>query len=263
VTDAVLRQTIAALKPVAGEGARIEARWLIEASNGNLDALIARRLGGEPVDRIIGRRGFWTLDLKVTKDTLSPRPDTETLVDAIFRHPKLAGRRDEALRILDLGTGTGAILLALLIEFPNAQGIGTDISLEALAVAQENAERLGLCDRAAWQQTSWLEGLSGRFNIIVSNPPYIPSGDIAGLDREVRDHDPHLALDGGADGLDPYRIILPGLSPLLAPEGVAALEFGIGQTADLEDIATAAGFTSISIRKDIGGIDRVLVLTTG
>jgi release factor glutamine methyltransferase len=259
------RQRVVAdrLLAVAGDAAMIEARWLLEEAgtdDARLDAFITRRLRGEPVDRIIGHRGFWTLDLKVTPATLSPRSDTETLVRAgrdmmLSRHGRHA-----SLRILDLGTGTGAILLALLDEFPNAAGLGIDLSGEALLVARENAENTGLSGRAAFQQGDWTAGLTGPFDLIVSNPPYIPTLAIAGLDPEVRDHDPHLALDGGTDGLACYRALLRQIPPLLAPGGAVILEFGQGQGTAVLDIARGCGFALFEFCNDLSGIERAVIL---
>jgi release factor glutamine methyltransferase len=263
VTPSRQRALADRLRPVAEDAAMLEARWLIEDAGGDdakLKAFIARRLAGEPVDRIIGHRGFWTLDLKVTPATLSPRSDTETVVRAgcdvmLARHDKHA-----PLRILDLGTGTGAILLALLHEFPGATGLGTDLSDEALAVACENAEQTGLSARATFRQADWAAGLTTTFDLIVSNPPYIPRPDIAGLDPEVRDHDPHLALDGGADGLVCYRALLPQTPAFLAPHGVAILEFGQGQGAAVLDIALSCGLSLVEFRNDLNGIERAIIL---
>ena len=213
------------------------------------------------VDRIIGRRGFWTLDLAVTPDTLSPRADTETLVRAARDHLSGAGRGNSRLRILDLGTGTGAILLALLTELPQANGMGIDISEAALAVACLNAREAGLAGRAVFRAGDWTSGIDGPFDLVVSNPPYIPTGDIAGLDREVRDHDPHLALDGGADGLACYRAMLPALPALLAEGGRAILEFGASQGPDIRRLAEAAGLRFIAFCKDFNDLDRAIILS--
>ena len=169
-----------------------------------LHALVERRAAREPVSRILGERAFWTLELALNPDTLDPRPDTETIVEAAL--DALPGR-DAPLRILDLGTGTGCILLALLAERPNATGLGIDLSPQAVAAAAANAAPNGLAERARFQTGNWGDGLAERFDLVVSNPPYIPSGDIASLDPEVREHDPLRALDGGTDGLDAYRAI--------------------------------------------------------
>ncbi|MGL4242093.1 MAG: peptide chain release factor N(5)-glutamine methyltransferase [Beijerinckiaceae bacterium] len=245
------------LHPVAGEAAAIEARWLLEAVAGDgarLEELVRRRLGGEPVDRVIGSRGFWTLDLAVTPAVLSPRPDTETIVRAALDHAP------QAASILDLGTGSGAILLALLAELPEAAGLGVDLSASALDVARGNAARAHLGARASFLQGGWDAALGRRFDLVVSNPPYIPSADIATLDREVRDHDPHLALDGGEDGLACYREIVPLLLRLLTPAGVAVLEIGIGQGEAVSVLAAAAELTVVEIRQDLGGVPRAVVL---
>lgn len=249
----------ARLRPVAGEAAAIEARWLTEAAGGDapvLEAFVRRRLAGEPVDRIIGSRGFWTLDLAVTPAVLSPRPDTETIVRAALDHT----RHRPPLEVLDLGTGSGAILLALLAELPEARGLGVDLSADALAVAGSNARAGGLADRAAFLCGGWDAALGRRFGLVVSNPPYIPTADIPGLDREVRDHDPHLALDGGADGLDAYRAILPLLPRLMSDEGCAVLEIGLGQDEALRGLAAASGLAVAEIRPDLGGVPRAVVL---
>jgi release factor glutamine methyltransferase len=248
---------------VAGESARIEARWLIEEAAGDavrLEAMVARRLAGEPVDRVIGRRGFWTLDIKVTPDVLSPRSDTETIVRAVLQDVEQRQATLKPLRILDLGTGSGAILLALLAALPMADGLGIDISEAALAVARENAERNGLSARASFRLGHWASNLEGQFDIIVSNPPYIPAADIAGLEPEVRDFDPHVALDGGEDGLEPYRIILSQITPLLAPEGLVAFEFGQGQGPDVGAIARSNGFDVFCFSDDLNGIQRIVNL---
>jgi release factor glutamine methyltransferase len=216
-----------------------------------------RRIRGEPVARILGRWEFWGLDLALGPATLVPRPDTETVVEAALGFVRRSA--GAGLRILDLGTGSGAILLALLSELPAAAGVGTDISPEALAVASGNAARLGLSGRAAFTQADWTAGIGGRFDLVVSNPPYIPADDIAALDPEVRDHDPRVALDGGPDGLDAIRTILAGLRPVLAPVGAAFIEIGAGQRGAVAAIAGAAGFTA-SFVPDLAGIDRVAVL---
>ena len=225
-----------------------------------LAAMLERRLVGEPLSRILGHRGFWTLDLTVTPATLDPRADTETLVEAARDMALSTRSKEAALHILDLGTGTGAILLALLSEFPNAMGVGVDISAAALMVARDNATRTNLVERVRFQQGDWTHGIAGSFDLIVSNPPYIRSGDIAGLDPEVRYHDPHLALDGGMDGLNCYRQILPQIPRFLAADGFALVECGHDQARDVEAIARAAGLVAVEFRKDLNGLERVLIL---
>jgi release factor glutamine methyltransferase len=262
MTAVVMRRLAAIVDPAT---ARTEARWLVEAAGDDrerLEHLIARRMTGEPVTRVIGRRGFWTLDLTVTADVLDPRPDTETVVMAACDHARRRHGHHATLRILDLGTGSGAILLALLAEWPQASGIGIDLSQDALLVAQQNAVRTGLVDRAAFRQGTWEAARGERFDLVVSNPPYIPTGDLAGLDAAVREHDPRLALDGGPDGLDAYRAILPLLSGLLAIDGVAVFEIGHGQHESMPALAQAAGLSVVEIRPDLGGVPRAVVLAS-
>ena len=229
---------------------------ILDADAARLRALIERRAAHEPVGRILGHREFWTLDLALNADTLEPRPDTETLVEAVL---KAVPDRAAPLRLLDLGTGTGCILLALLAELPNASGLGVDLSPNAVAAAAANAERNGLGGRARFQTGNWADGLSERFDIVVSNPPYIPSADIAALAPEVREHDPLRALDGGADGLDAYRIIAAQLPGLLVPGGTAGLEVGQGQAGDVARFLDAAGLAPGGIFKDLGGIERCVL----
>jgi release factor glutamine methyltransferase len=220
-----------------------------------LESELSRRANHEPVSRIVGRRHFWTLDLAVSPDTLDPRPDTESLIETVVA---AIPERDQPLRILDLGTGTGAILLALLAEYPNATGVGTDISDGALAVARINAESHGLAGRAAFAAGNWTERAAGSFDVIVSNPPYIVRGDLSGLAPEVRDHDPLLALDGGADGLAAYRAIMPAVPALLSAGGLVVFEIGEGQGDAVTQIAHAHGLAPVGARKDLGGIERAL-----
>lgn len=217
--------------------------------------LAERRLAGEPVARILGCREFWGLPFSLSKATLVPRPETETVVEMAL--DALAARRDERLRIADLGTGSGALLLALLHELRNATGIGTDLSNEALETAQANARALGLDGRAQFVRTDFGEGLRPPFDLVVSNPPYIPTRDIATLAVEVRDHDPPLALDGGADGLAAYRAIAAQLPGLLADGGVAVLEIGIGQAQAVSAILEARLARPL-VRADLNGIERAL-----
>ncbi len=220
-----------------------------------LESELARRAAHEPVSRIVGRRHFWTLDLAVSPDTLDPRPDTESLIETVVA---ALPERTQPLRFLDMGTGTGAILLALLAEYPEATGLGVDTSEGALAVARANAESHGLAPRAAFTVGNWAQGLEGLFDVIMSNPPYIESGAIAGLSPEVREHDPRLALDGGPDGLDAYRAIVPAIPGLLAPTGFAVFEIGEGQGEAVTRIAREHGLAPAGSRRDLGGIERAL-----
>ncbi|NBW08252.1 MAG: peptide chain release factor N(5)-glutamine methyltransferase [Caulobacteraceae bacterium] len=223
-----------------------------------LEGFIDRRLKREPVSRILGRKGFWKIMLNVTPDVLSPRPDTETILDIAM----LAHAPQETFTVADLGTGSGAILLAILSERPAAKGVGTDISFEALAVARENATNLDLDGRATFLRTEWASGFADQsFDLVVSNPPYIPSGDIPGLDPEVRDHDPHLALDGGPDGLEAYRQLAPEIKRILKADGVFAVEIGWDQGEAVKALFVDQGFDNVIVVKDLG--DRHRVVTNG
>ena len=227
------------------------------AAAARVEAFASRREGGEPLSRIVGRRDFWSLTFAVTPDVLDPRADTETLVEAVLA--EFAERRAEPLRIVDFGVGAGPILAALLSEFPNAIGIGVEKSPAAAATAAANFSSLGLSARAELRIGNWGEGLAGPFDLVVSNPPYIPSAEIATLSLEVREHDPRLALDGGPDGLSAYRALAPEITRLIAPGGRFALEHGLGQGPELRGILEFAGLRVISTRADLGGIVRVVV----
>jgi release factor glutamine methyltransferase len=224
-----------------------------------LEDFARRRLAGEPVARILRSREFWGLPLKLSAATLVPRPDTETAVELALDMLHAAPRPDRRRRIADIGTGSGAILLALLSELPDAYGVGTDISEDALQTAHSNAVDLGLAGRAGFVACDYAAALSGAFDLIVSNPPYIRSAEIAGLATEVRDHDPRAALDGGADGLDAYRALIPQAARLLAPEGSLVLEAGQGQSADIEGLMTATGLMlPMPPKADLAGIRRAV-----
>ena len=208
------------------------------------------------MSRIVGKREFWGLSFAITPHVLDPRPETETLVEAALSI--LSDRRKDPLRILDLGVGSGALLCALLTEFDAARGIGVDISADAAEVAQGNLQACGLSLRAEIRVGDWTSGLEGRFDLIVSNPPYIATADLAGLPREVRNYDPRLALDGGIDGLDAYRQILPESRRLLAPGGWLLTELGPDQATDVSAIANQCGFAGIVSYQDLAGATRVL-----
>jgi len=221
-----------------------------------VEAFARRREAGEPLSRIEGRREFFGRDFALTPDVLDPRADTETLVEAALT--ALGPRGGEALRVLDLGVGSGAILGVLLCEWPRALGVGVDISPAAAATARANLAALGLGDRSSVRVECWGEGLGGGFDVIVSNPPYVRSGDIPGLAREVAGHDPLLALDGGQDGLDAYRALAPEISRLIAPRGRFLLEIGSGQGDEVAAMLTRAGL-QVDIRQcDLAGIERVI-----
>jgi release factor glutamine methyltransferase len=225
-----------------------------------IEGYTRRRMAHEPVARILGRKEFWGLDLCLSKDTLVPRPDTETVVEAALDILRSETRRHPPIRIADIATGSGAILLALLSELPKATGIGTDISAAALATAELNARQLGLADRASFIQCDYAAGLSGPFDLIVSNPPYIRSADIATLDPDVRDYDPRLALDGGDDGLTAYRAITAQTADLLADHGFLIFEVGHDQGIDVGKIMSAAGFTVAAAPKaDLAGVHRAVM----
>lgn len=219
-----------------------------------LSAALARRLSGEPVARILGAWEFWSLPFHLSPETLVPRPDTETLVEAALR---FVPDRSSPLRILDLGTGSGCILVALLSELPNAFGIGLDRAPPALATARENARANGVGARAAFVAGDWHAALCGPFDLVVSNPPYIVRGEIASLSAEVRLHDPAAALDGGADGLDAYRAIVRA-GALLAPGAPLLLEVGAGQASQVVELGLGAGLAKPSIVRDLAGHERVV-----
>lgn len=213
-------------------------------------ALVARRAAREPVSQILGRRDFFGLSFRVTRDTLDPRPETEILVEAALARP--------FEHILDLGTGTGCILLSCLFNRPAARGLGVDISAAALDVARENAAALGLSDRVEFVQSDWFANVQGRFDLIVSNPPYIAQDEMAGLSPEVRDWEPHLALSPGGDGLGAYRAIAAGVGRFLAPGGRVLVEIGPTQARDVCAILADAGLYGIDVLRDLDGRDRVV-----
>ena len=228
-----------------------------------IDGLAARRLKREPVARIIGAKEFWSLSLAINSSVLVPRPETETIVEYVLDGMASKASRTERLRVLDIGTGSGALLLALLSELPNAGGTGTDISAAALEVARANAERLGLASRCHFACCDMAAGLNGPFDLIVSNPPYVARNDIAHLAPEVRDYDPTIALDGGNDGLDCYRLIAAEARRLLAPDGRLVVELGAGQEPAVRALFTKFGLTAGEAREDLAGIPRALGATNG
>ncbi|MGH6924652.1 MAG: peptide chain release factor N(5)-glutamine methyltransferase [Propylenella sp.] len=220
------------------------------------DAHIKRRLGGEPVARILGVKEFWGLPIAVGPAVLVPRPETETLVETVL--VEIKRRFPSDVTIADLGTGSGAILIALLSELPGARGVATDVSEEALALARANAERNGVGRRIAFECVSFDEGPRGPFDVVVANPPYIKSEAIAGLEREVRGHDPHAALDGGPDGLTYYRAILQRVDSLLADGGLIGFEVDADQGEAVTALCRAAGLNEVSVLPDLAGRDRVV-----
>ncbi|UXT43840.1 peptide chain release factor N(5)-glutamine methyltransferase [Agrobacterium leguminum] len=233
-------------------------RAVTPEESARIAAMIERRANGEPVHRILGHREFHGLDLLLSKETLEPRPDTEVLVDTLLPALKKTVSVKGSARILDMGTGTGAICLALLKECPEATGIGSDISADALETAARNAARNDLGARFEAIRSDWFEKISGRFDIIVSNPPYIRTDIVATLDQEVRIHDPMAALDGGQDGLAPYRLIAADAGRFLVENGIVGVEIGFDQRLDVSAIFASHGFSLLDAVKDYGGNDRVL-----
>lgn len=272
--DDLIRDAARRLAAAGVDTARLDARLLLGEAVGRavwphesapvdrgvtarFEALLERRLAREPVSRILGRRGFWTLDLLLSPDTLDPRPDTETLIEAAV---EAFADRPPPRRILDLGTGSGCILLAALTVFPDATGLGVDRSPGAVAVARANAERNGLADRAEFRAVDWDEMTQERADLILSNPPYIRDDDVGGLAPEVALYDPRGALAAGPDGLDAYRSLFGVLPRLSVAQGIVVLELGVGQRDDVAGLAKSSGFTERNVHQDLGGIDRALVL---
>jgi release factor glutamine methyltransferase len=279
-----LRETAAILMRAGVEGGLRDARLLAAAACGltagqvlaqperpltplelnTLTAMRRRRVQREPVSRILGRRGFMDLDLEISPATLDPRPDTEALVEAVIAILTVQGRQSDRLDLADLGTGSGAILIALLRALPLARGLGIDIEPAALAVAARNGDASGISDRVTWRQGSWLDGLDATFDLVVSNPPYIPSSEIAGLAPEVVRYDPHTALDGGPDGLDAFRKIIAAADGRIRQGGWLIFEVGAGQDRDVIKIMDPAGGArdrgAISTYSDLGGHIRCVAL---
>ena len=235
-------------------------RQLTKTEQEAFDALIARRARREPVSHLTGHREFWSLDFLVGPDVLDPRADSETLIEVVLSEVQDGFA---VSRLLDLGTGSGCLLLSLLSELPEAIGIGVDVSEKALAIARRNAERLGLAQRAEFRHGRWHAGLEESFDIVISNPPYIPASDINALQPEVREFEPHLALIGGEDGLDCYREIIAGLSSILRPGGLIVFEVGAGQASTVGEMLQKAGFKRAKYHKDLSGIKRCVSAIQG
>lgn len=232
-----------------------------EAEVAAVEAALARRLAGEPVYRIIGEREFYGLPLRLSRETLEPRPDTETLVDLALPAARNCVAKKGFCRILDLGTGTGAIALALLSVLPGAVALGVDISADALAMAKANADMNGCGARFTTLWSDWLNEVEGEFDLIVSNPPYIPTSDVATLDHSVREYDPFCALDGGEDGLTFYRLTAGKVRQFLAYDGMIAVETGFNQKRETVQIFENHGFMLADSAHDLGGRDRALLFT--
>lgn len=275
---ALCREAAAALRAAGIEGASLDARLLLahalgleasqlvaraddpvpDAAHVRFAEFLARRAAGEPVARILGAREFWSRTFALSPQTLVPRPESETVIEAAL---EARPGRDAALRILDLGAGTGCLLGALLLEYPAAMGVAVEIDPQAAQTARANLVALGVGGRASVLCGDWGRALAGRFDLVVSNPPYVAQGEIAGLPVEVRAHDPSRALDGGEDGLDAYRAILVDLGRLIAPGGIAVLELGAGQERAVADLARHAQIAvNGPARRDLAGRARALVL---
>ena len=281
--DAVVRRATRALADAGVETPGADVRRLLAAATGlgpeellarpekmlcasecaRLDRLVAQRCTREPVSRILGERDFFGRTFAITPATLDPRPDSETVIESVLARADKCGWRKQPLRILDVGTGSGCLLVTLLAELPEATGLGTDVSAEALAVAGDNARRHGVASRAHFGRHDALDGVDGVFDVLVCNPPYIATGEIAGLAPEVREYDPRGALDGGADGLDVYRRIIPGLHRVV-PCGWAAFEVGAGQHGAvaqlLRDSVAGSRGGELYFRHDLGGHVRCVAM---
>lgn len=273
---AALAEGRKALADAGLESAALDARLLLSAAAGlrpsdliardrerlaplawsAFETHVRRRLRGEPVARILGEKEFWGLPFILSAATLVPRPETETLVEQALA--EIQGRASGDCRICDLGTGSGAVLIALLSELPEAEGVGSDIAEEALATARRNAERHAVLRRASFVLADFAEGPDGPFDVVVANPPYVRSGSIAGLEPGVRDHDPRAALDGGRDGLDAFRAILARAGALLSASGFIAFEVGYDQGESVVDLCGRAGFGEVRLSDDLAGIGRVV-----
>ena len=269
--------TITGFKSVNIDTAYLDARLLLCAATGlselalitqperklslyeakSLSEMVLRRMASEPVSQILGYKEFWSLKFEVTSDVLTPRPDSETVIEAIMKHIK---KPTDPLRVLDLGTGSGCLLLALLSECPNAEGVGVDIEKSAALLAQRNAERLSLNHRSAFVVSDWGESVDSKFDIIISNPPYISTSQVKHLSPEVALYEPRCALDGGLDGLDSYRTLFPFTKSALVSGGLAFFEISYDQQAVIKTLAKAYGLGFLGFQSDIAGIARVAIL---
>ncbi|MDG2243492.1 MAG: peptide chain release factor N(5)-glutamine methyltransferase [Rhodospirillaceae bacterium] len=279
VLEEVLQESANSLKASGAESPRLDARMLasavLECSPNDIlmqstatmrdreydrfQGLVSRRLKGEPVSRIIGVREFWSLPFSLSADTLDPRPDSETIIEAVLNNPPNSGSKPPS--VLDVGTGSGCLLLALLSEWTSATGVGVDVSEGATKIARANAGELGMAQRAHFVVGDWLRSVEGRFDVIISNPPYIREDEIPALSPDVRLYDPRLALLGGHDGLDAYRKFIPECGRLLRPGGVLVFELGRGQDADVSRMLKSEGLARIETHRDLNGIVRCLSAT--
>ena len=274
--DALVEELTARLRPLLGGAARSETRRLVALATGadrtalstrgetvvdpdaaaRARALAERRAAGEPFAYLTGSREFWGLDFATGPGVLVPRPESETMIEAALAHLPV----ELPARVLDLGTGSGCLLLTVLHERPRAVGLGVERSAEALAYADRNRRTLGLADRTALIRGSWLDAVGGRFDLVLANPPYIPAAEIDALMADVRDFEPRIALDGGDDGLAPHRLILARLAHHLAPGGLALFEIGHEQGAAARAAAATAGFAAAHLLRDLAGHDRCLAV---
>ncbi|CAB4325661.1 MULTISPECIES: peptide chain release factor N(5)-glutamine methyltransferase [unclassified Brucella] len=277
--DRLMAEARAKLRAAGGETPDLDARLLIEWATGatrldlvsqpekligsaeaeKLRAALERRAGGEPVHRIMGQREFYGLPFRLSAQTLEPRPDTEALVELVIPVLEQLIARHGMAEVLDMGTGTGAIIISLLHRFEHMHGIGVDVAEGALATARINAIDNGVGERFAGLKSDWFSNVSGKFHLIVSNPPYIPQAEIAGLSREVREHDPLAALDGGPDGLDFYKALAQGVGAYLYKDGMVAVEIGAGQFQDVEALFKSTGFSLAGEANDLGGHRRAML----
>jgi release factor glutamine methyltransferase len=273
----ILQDVVRKLQEAGIETARLDARLLLQSVLGvtreqllieagrelrsaekqQFEALVQRRLNREPMSQILGTREFWGLEFEVTKDTLAPRPDSETIIASLLVYKP---NRSQPLSMLDLGTGTGCLLLSALSEYPQATGLGVDISEEALVVAEKNAQRLGLENRVEFKKSYWNSKINGVWDVVISNPPYIPTEEIPQLSPEVATYEPILALDGGGDGLDCYRAITSFLPSILAENGIALLEVGAGQANDVAALVSGQGLKVAQVAYDLAGIARCIII---
>ena len=261
--DAAFDAEVLARHALGWDRATYLARWREPAPPGfedRFEPLVARRRGREPVARIVGRREFWGLDFEVTPAVLVPRPESELLVETALAR---LGGRAARWEIADVGTGSGCLAIALARELPRARVTATDVSPDALAVARRNAARHGAADRVTFHRTDLLDGLPGPFDLIVSNPPYVPDEVVATLAPEVRDHDPAAALRGGPDGLDTVRRLVAAAADRLRPGGWLMMEVGAGQSGNVAEIASVAGMRGVDSRPDLQGIPRAVVMQAG
>lgn len=273
----VLRSAVMRLQQARIESASLDARILLEHvlavsrerllflldseitidQYEQMEALVERRAQRQPMAQIVGKREFWGLNFTVSKYTLDPRPDSETVIEYVLERIK---NRGAPLKVLDLGTGTGCLLLSLLSELPAARGVGVDLCENALQVAGENALSLGLAERVEFLRSNWCDEVSGKFDVVISNPPYIPASVIPTLAPEVAKFEPKLALDGGGDGFCCYSKIMKALHNIVADGGFAAFEMGMGQQRGMEVLADENGFEVVGVRHDLGGIARCIIL---